>query len=588
MNICGLAKFNNRELKNPFHKNEEFFTDSFCCINKGVDCDGLKVLFDGVIYNLEDFKEENLSDCAEIIIAKNYRKYGVESFSKYEGTFAIAIYDFENRQVILARDKIGGKPLYYYFENGEFLFSSKLKDIIDTGIVPKTVDKDALSVYLQLTYVPAPFSMIEKVYKVMPASAVILNGNGEIESVKYWELEINPHNFIKDYSIAKSKLKEEVFKSVERRLKGNVGALLSGGFDSSIVVGVASQISSEKLNAFTIKFSDKYYDESNLARLVIEKNNAIHNVVDFSNYNLLNVIEEVFENMDEPYGDSSIISSYIVSKEAKLKVDAVLSGDGGDELFAGYNRYLVSHYNALFKKVPRFMRNGIIKPCSKIFGAHTYLRRKIDKFLYVAEKDVYEQRKALISLGFKGEELQSLMKNSYVNEMVFVKEIFDKYPMLDSQTKAQLIDFNVVLEGDMMTKAYKTFDMTNLLIKSPLLDKSVIELSYNMPSNFKIKGKDRKIILKDAFKEYLPQELYTAKKHGFGVPMRGWISNELKPLLLKYSSKDFLEKQGLFNYESINAIIEEHTSNRKSRWSELWAFIVFQNWYETIFLKEAK
>jgi asparagine synthase (glutamine-hydrolysing) len=583
--ICGYAKFNNdNTIINPFENQDRFFSDNFCLINTTYEFEGLKVVFDGSIFNLSEFNDGGNFDCAEKVIARCYRKYGIDAFAKFEGAFAIAIYDVINKEIILARDKIGSKPLYYYFENGELLFSSKLKSLIRSNKVPKVLNKEALSVYLQLTYVPAPFSMIENVYKVMPATAIKLDANANFTTKKYWKLKIEPSEYITDYELAKKQLKEAVFSATEKRLIGNVGALLSGGFDSSIIVGVASKIKTTPIDTFTIKFDDGVYDETELAKLVAEKVGSNHNVIDFRKLDMIEVVDSILEDMDEPYGDSSIIASYAVSKEAKLKVNAVLSGDGGDELFAGYNRYLVSYYNSIFNKVPKFIRSGIIKPISKILPPQSGIKRKVDKFLSVAELSVFEQRKILMSIGFKKEELAMLNVDRYVNNMNFIEDIFNEYPNVDVQTRAQYIDFNVVLEGDMMTKGEKTLNMTGLEVRSPLLDESVVSLSYKLPSNFKIDKKRRKIILKETFADLLPQELFTARKHGFGVPMERWLVSELKNLLLKYTSEDYISRQGLFNYRYINNLAHSHIEKKQNKFSELWAFIVFQNWYEKVFM----
>lgn len=583
--ICGYTKFNNdNTIINPFENQDRFFSDNFCLINTTYEFEGLKVVFDGSIFNLSEFNDGGNFDCAEKVIARCYRKYGIDAFAKFEGAFAIAIYDVINKEIILARDKIGSKPLYYYFENGELLFSSKLKSLIRSNKVPKVLNKEALSVYLQLTYVPAPFSMIENVYKVMPATAIKLDANANFTTKKYWKLKIEPSEYITDYELAKKQLKEAVFSATEKRLIGNVGALLSGGFDSSIIVGVASKIKTTPIDTFTIKFDDGVYDETELAKLVAEKVGSNHNVIDFRKLDMIEVVDSILEDMDEPYGDSSIIASYSVSKEAKLKVNAVLSGDGGDELFAGYNRYLVSYYNSIFNKVPKFIRSGIIKPISKILPPQSGIKRKVDKFLSVAELSVFEQRKILMSIGFKKEELAMLNVDGYVNNMNFIEDIFNEYPNVDVQTRAQYIDFNVVLEGDMMTKGEKTLNMTGLEVRSPLLDESVVSLSYKLPSNFKIDKKRRKIILKETFADLLPQELFTARKHGFGVPMERWLVSELKNLLLKYTSEDFISRQGLFNYSYINNLAHSHIEKKQNKFSELWAFIVFQNWYEKVFM----
>ena len=282
--------------------------------------------------------------------------------------------------------------------------------------------------------------------------------------------------------------------------------------------------------------------------------------------------------MDEPFVDSSLIATYTVSKMAKEYVSVILTGDAGDELFAGYNKYLISYYSERYNRIPKILRKGIIEPSSKLLPAGSAIARKVNKVIGSANMDIFEQRKYLMSLGLKHDELSQLMKSGYVSEMPFIREQYDTLNS-EEQTRAQFVDLNTVLEGDMLTKVDRGSMLASLETRVPMLDRKLIELAFNMPAKFKINNKDRKIILKDTFRDLIPEELFSAPKHGFSVPVGNWLENDLKTQLMKYANKDFLDEQGLFNTSYIHQIIEEHMTHKVNRFSELWAFYAFQGWF---------
>lgn len=550
------------------------------------------IIFNGELYNFKLLREElkalghdfRTNSDTEVVL------HGIESFGpsfleKMEGMYAFAVYDLKKKRWMLARDRVGEKPLYYYRTRDNFLFGSELKSLLATGLVPKEIDRDALSMYFQLTYIPAPYSIIKNIYKLPQASYMLIDSNGSVTKEKYWDIEnIESEQLITDYTEGKKLLKDALYKSVEQRMISDVplGAFLSGGFDSTIIVGIMAQISAKPVDTFTIGYKERLFDESSLAKIVAERNHTNHHMLIMDWESVLNDLDILLENIDEPFADSSLIATYAVSKLAKKYVTVALTGDSGDELFAGYNKYLISYYGNRYKRVPRFLRKSVVEPLVRLIPVSNPLAMKAHKVINAANLDSYEQRKYMMSLGFKPNEITELMEDGYVSSMQFLREYYNRLTNYDEQTRAQYVDLKVVLEGDMLPKVDRASMLASLETRVPMLDSKVIELAYRLPSTFKINKTNRKIILKDTFRDLIPEELFQAPKHGFGVPIGKWLETTLRERLLKYADSEYLESQGLFNADYINNIVKEHMTHTTDRYSELWAFFVFQNWYERI------
>lgn len=551
------------------------------------------IVFNGEIYNYRELKEKLISkghifqtetDTEVIIVA--YDEYGADCFDMLEGMFALAIYDTKEKIWIIARDRAGEKPLYYYTDNDSFSFASELKSLSRTGLINKKIDVSALSTYFQLTYIPAPKTIYENVFKLMPGSFLTISESGEIKESKYWTLL--PHGDIEryhDYTYCRKALRHKLFKSIERCMISDVplGAFLSGGFDSSIVVGIMSHISNKPINTFNIGFKEKQFDESELAEIVAKKNNTHHTKLMLDWDEVLKDIDHVLENIDEPFADSSLIATYAVSRLTKQHVTVALTGDAGDELFAGYDKYLGNYYGEKYRKIPGILRKGIIEPIISKLPYDKTITRKLKKVITTAQMDDLSRAIWLMSLGFKDYELIKLCRNADTESLSFIRDQYELLDSADIQTRTQYVDFLTVLEGDMLTKVDRASMLTSLETRVPMLDKNLIELAFNLPTEYKISGKRRKIILKETFRDLLPNELFSAPKHGFGVPIGKWIEYDLRTQLNKYLSKDFIGNQGLFDFNYINSLVNDHMNHKSNRYSELWTFFVFQNWYEREF-----
>ncbi len=598
--ICGFIDFSKKfnkdymlnivsTMNSALYRTEEeyVFANDFCAIGKNdnyCENDNFVLFFYGDLYNKQFLSQKysfESNNEAELLL-NIYKQKGNDFFKELSGKFVVLVYNKKTNTVLIARDKVGSKQIYYYKNDDCFIFSTELNALLATDIVPKQIDKAALSQYLQLTYTPAPLTIIKDVKKLRPSIIFSIDENAVVTEDEYWHIEHKITEKHKDFESCKSELKNLLYSSVKEKLDlySDSGAFLSGGFDSSIVVGVMSDISDAPIKTFTIGYDEKQFDESELAGLVARKNNTNHTVLNLDWDTVVDDIDTVLNGLDEPYADSSLIATYAVCKLAKEYTDVAFMGDSGDELFAGYNKYLISYYGNKYKKIPKFLRKGIIEPITKLIPRKSSLYRKVNKVISSADMPLFEQRKRLMSLGFKPEELKQLMLDGFVDNMDFIKVQYEFLPHADEQTRAQYIDFKTVLEGDMLPKVELASRLSGLKTCAPILDDKIIDFAYSIPTEFKINKTNRKIILKETFRHLLPEELFTAPKHGFAVPIGNWLESNLKDRLLEFASKDFLEKQGLFNYDYISLIINEHFSHKKNRYSELWAFFIFQNWYK--------
>ncbi len=584
---------------------EGLFSDNHCALGMRrlsiIDLEGgqqpvwneahtMAIVFNGEIYNFKTLRKRLLdlghhfttvSDTE--VILHGYEEWGLSVLEQLEGMFAFAIYDQEKQQWFLARDRIGEKPLYYYKSNNFFIFGSELKSLISSCLISKEINFEALSIYFQLTYIPAPFCIFKNVQKLMPSKALIIDCKGNIKEHLYWNLNENINDgLIQDYDECKRRLRSTMFKAVEQRLISDVplGAFLSGGFDSSIIVGIMASISSRQIDTFTIGFPDKVHDETALAALVAKKHHTNHTVLKIDWDNVLLNIDTLLKNIDEPFADSSLIASYAVSSLAKKHVSVVLTGDAGDELFAGYNKYLANYYATRYKMLPYFLRKTVFENIIKLLPKHSYFTSRVKKVIHSADLTDFERIVYMMSLGFKPDELETLLPKLPICQMDFIQEQYRYLQSADNQTRTQYVDLRTVLEGDMLPKVDRASMLASLETRVPLLDTQVVELSYRIPTQYKINKRERKIIWKDTFRDLLPNELFSARKHGFGVPMATWLKTVFEDKLHYYSSIDFLEHQGLFDCQYIQNMILSHKQEHENRFSELWTLFVFQNWYE--------
>ena len=551
------------------------------------------IVFNGELYNYKDLKNDLINKghifkttTDTEVVLHAFEEYGEKSFNFIKGMYAFAIYDINKDRLLIVRDRLGEKPLYFYKDESKFIFSSELKGILSADLIKKEIDENALSQFFQLTYIPAPNTILKNIKKLKPGYYIEIKTGHNPTINKYWDLEFNNNKLIYDIESIKRNLREKMFEAVEKCMISDVplGAFLSGGIDSSIIVGIMSKIASKPIKTFNIGFHEKQFDESERAKIVSKFNNTEHHTQIITEKDLFAILNKFFEYMDEPFADSSAIPTYLISKFAKNYVKVVLTGDGGDELFGGYSKYLINYYSEKYNRIPKLIREHILKNIINVFPNDYNITRKIKKVIRNSEKSIFEQRKELMKLGYKYDETKKLIKSDYISDISLIEDYYNKYKnQTDELSLALYTDIKIVLEGDMLTKVDRMSMANSLETRAPFLYPDIVEFSTRIPSEYKIKNKKTKFILKETFSDILPEKIMKASKRGFGVPIGKWFRGNLKNEFLKVTNQKFIEDQNLFNYEYIQKIFNEHQNKKEDKGRELWALFVFQNWYKKYF-----
>lgn len=567
----------------------DYFSDELSLYNQEKT---LRAVFYGYLYNRKELAEEvNAPDAKEwsdqAIMLHLYERYGKDCLLRAKGMFSFAVQNMADGSLFLARDRAGGKPLYYCAEKNHFLFGPDLKGFLKESAVERKINKTALAQYLMLSYIPAPLTILENIYKLPAAHYMTVSATGEVSVEEYWDVVYDESRMITDYEECKKQLRETVFKAVEESVyaEPSVGILLSGGIDSNIVTGVMSQLSGKAVDTFSIGYNGvKDYDESDRVKISAKFHNSNHNLFYIEFKNIIDNIEKIIDSIDEPYADSSYLPTYTISQIAGGHVKTVLTGDAGDELFAGYDKYLIGYYGDLYNKIPAGIRTGVIEPLVGKLPAKRTITRKLTKVIENSQKDVFEQRRNTMCLGVSYDNVRRLVRVGSENALDFIRQTYDRYGDTACEINRTLYtDYKIVLEGDMLPKAERASRLAGITSKAPLLHPDVVELAARIPVEFKIKGKDRKIILKDTFSDCLPKEAVRGRKIGFGVPVSYWFQNELRQDLLNMLNPEKLEEQGLLNSGYVNQIVEEHLTGKKNYGGLLWALYIFEKWYHKYF-----
>lgn len=543
------------------------------------------LVFNGEIYNFKELKENLKKNGVNFktesdteVLLYGFIHEGKSFLNKLNGFFACCFYDSIKDKSILARDRFGIKPFYYYHHSNKFIFGSELKAILAYPI-EKTIDHDALNQYFRFNYIPAPQTIFESCKKLLPGHCITIEKNKlKIESYyHYYPTDINSDS----YDDAKQKVSDLIYKSVEKRMISDVplGTFLSGGVDSSIISAVASKIKPD-LNTFSIGFPDEpLFDESKHAENVAKYLNTNHHTFQVTNSTLYQNLDEILEYMDEPFADSSAINVYLLSKETRKNVTVSLSGDGADELFSGYNKHQALHLslqnNLTNKLVKRFGGLATFLPDSRNSKLGN-LGRKLNKLHHGLKLSNNERYLEWASFMNK-EDIYKLTHLSYNNySFNDLAKGEDKFNDFLSQ------DFNLVLVNDMLKKVDLMSMANSLEIRTPFLDHELVNYVFSLPSHYKIDRKNRKKLLKDSFTKELPNEVFNRNKHGFEVPLKKWYEKELKTFLDNHIfTNNILVKEGLLNQEGIQNIHHNFTtSSSGNNVYHIWAIIVLEKYFK--------
>ena len=554
------------------------------------------IVFNGEIFNYKQIKQQLIAEFActfntesdtEVLLSA-YIHWGVDCLLKLNGFFACAIYDKQTHEIFVARDRLGVKPLLYYMDEDKFIFASEMKSVL-TFNVPKEIDWASVRQYFALGYIPEPNSIFKNIKKVEAGSYLLINKKSKTSKKYYLLPERNSVSKAPSFEDAAKNIKGLFEQSIEARLVADVpvGAFLSGGLDSSIVVAATSK-KVEQLHTFSVGFKDaSFYDETKSAELVAKNFNTNHTSIILSRTDLADNIMACLESMSEPFGDTSALPFYVLSKKVAPSIKVILSGDGADELFGGYNKHKAEW---MIKNPTWQIRTAqLLQPFSKFisgnrntgFGDKVRQVQKLVNGMNLTDAERYylwcsvlsnEQQAQLFNESLEGKDEYTSRKSDIVRR--FKNNRYDLNTVLNT-------DMELVLGSDMLHKVDSMSMAHGLEVREPFLDYRLLEYVSGLPSEYKVNKNGTKMLLKEAFKDELPKEIIAKPKHGFDVPLTVLFSNELKTWILgELLSEDFIKKQNVFNWNYIHKIREAINKNSNLDETHIWSIIVFQFWWK--------
>lgn len=569
------------------------------------------VTFNGEIYNFQHLKEKLQiaghvfnTNCDTEVIVHSYEEYGPECVDLFRGMFAFAVWDSRRGELFISRDRLGKKPLYYYYSADQFIFASEIKSILQYPEIQINLDFNSLKDYFNYSYIPSPKTIYEAIHKLPPAHSIIVkllkfsggsNINDSYGSIinsshvlkisrkKYWDLHFKP-DYSKNITDWKNELEEKLIDAVRLRLVSDVplGAFLSGGIDSSSIVALMCGLMSSPVKTFSIGFDDQITNELKFARIVSERFKTDHHEM-IVTPDAISILQKLAWQFDEPFSDSSAIPTYYVSKIARENVSVILSGDGGDEAFAGYSRYAHFMKYDFIEKIPLPVRAYTLGLLSRLmpFGmkGRGILRNmsnpSFERYAGVVTFSPQCYFDNLFSDDFK----KKLGNGSGdINGLDFLRTYYNKYQSLDPLSKQLYTDLKTYLPEDILTKVDRASMLCSLETRAPLLDHILLEFVATIPSDLKLHNGITKYIFKEVMGKYLPRDILYRKKMGFDMPLAKWFKDDF----LEFS-KDVLFSQkcrerGFFNHNYIRKMLEYHQSPMFDLSANIWSLVFFENW----------
>lgn len=557
----------------------------------------IQLVFNGEIYNYKELKKNLLEAGSKFlttsdteVILRLYEKHGTASFAMLDGMFAFSIYDKNNNKIFIARDYFGEKPLYYTQDQNNFYWASELKSIIKAIGRKPEISLEGLNLYFQFTYIPAPYTIYKGIKKLEANHFLEFDCDYSSFSVK--EIQQNLSSDVSPsikFEDAKRKAHDLVQESVKTRSISDVpiGTFLSGGVDSSVISLCLAQQTSGKIDTFSIGFEKKSFDETDKSRTVANLINSNHHEYIVSEGDLKESVDHILLNFDEPFADSSSLPTYLVAHKTRQQVKVALTGDGGDEVFGGYNKYYMGKLNNQYTSlVPQIIHNAFVKASSPFLATkddnrgYRFKTKRLLKAINYEGEFYYN----IMSLGFPQKELSSFLKPEFYQPRAL--NFFKSKIGANNKTLQDFrrIDQLISLEGDMLVKVDRTSMLTSLESRSPFLNKELWNFTTQLPENFLMKGWNKKYLLKEAFKEYFPKDFLDKSKRGFGVPVGDWLRGYLKQELLSYTDRNFLNSQHIFETEQVKVLINNHLNGSEDNTFRVWTFFCFQKWYKATYM----
>lgn len=562
----------------------------------------LVLVFNGEIYNFPELREEAVSKGyqfkthtdTEVILAQ-YMFFGTDAISKLNGMFAFALWDQKSNKLVVARDRLGKKPLYYSPYKGEVAFASEIKSLLQLPFIERKVRSDAVYDFFTYLYVPEPKTIFCDIFKLMPGHFMEITESG-IKKTEYWDVSFAQVSAQSEEDI-RDELYEVIDKSVRRRLMSDVplGAFLSGGIDSSGVVAMMARAQSDLVTTCSIGFDSKKYDETQFAKIVANQYGTKHHELTVTS-TVRERLEHIVSFFDEPFADSSAVPTFFVSELARQKVTVAVAGDGGDESFAGYTKYSVDRIeNNLRKKFPDSIRHNVFPALSKLLNNFNF--------------NVTRKGSTLLNALSLESDYSFFLTNSFFDQVLWSRVVNDQFRREldgyhpskittdyyrradtdDHLSKILYTDIKTYLTGDILVKVDRMSMANSLEVRAPLLDYEVVEYAATIPSRLKLnESGEKKHILKEAFKKRLPDDILYRKKMGFAVPLAEWLRNDIRDLAEEYI---FAQDGGLTNYFNMDVVKQMwdlHQSCKVDYATSLWSFLMFSMWWSNYMSESVK
>lgn len=549
------------------------------------------ISFNGEIYNFQELKKDLLgrghcfkSNTDTETIIHLYEEYGVDCVGYLRGMYAFALWDSKKNELFLVRDRIGKKPLYYALLDQGLVFGSEMKAILANGDIKPSVNFDALYYYNTFGLIPSPLTAFEKINKLPPAHYLVYR-NGDIHVKRYWDLDYTEKIHVKSEENLLEIIREELDEATKIRMISDVplGAFLSGGVDSSAVVAFASKYSMGQLKTFSVSFEEKDFDESNYADIVAKQYGTDHHKL-VVKPDAVSIMSKLVEFYDEPFADSSAIPTYYVSNMAKQYVTVALSGDGGDENFAGYPRYSGNHLAEYFYRIPfykHFFGSNMMRSWLTRYNSYNSMRQKVKRLIHSTTLPAHERYFNWISWQHGDELFSPDFRNRICvkDGLAYIKDTFGRGKANTVVDKSLYTDVNLYLPEDLLIKVDIASMSNSLEIRCPFLDHKFMEFAASIPSSFKVKGRETKYILKKALEPMIPREVMYREKMGFGIPVENWFRNELKDMVYDYLLDSKALQRGYYNIGYVRKMIDEHMSCKRNFRFEIWNLLMLELWH---------
>jgi asparagine synthase (glutamine-hydrolysing) len=561
------------------------------------------LVFNGEIYNYRELRERLLEHGHQFrtrsdgeVIAHLYEERGPDFVLELNGMFAIALWDARAKRLVLARDRAGEKPLYYWRRDAMLVFGSEIKALLEYPDMGRTLDPHAMAQFCFYGYFPTPRCVFEEIKKLPAAHRMIVQG-GELRVEPYWRLQ----EFLRPPgapAVKKSEeaglvveLRERLRQAAVSRLVSDVplGVFLSGGVDSSTLVALMSELTPGNVNTFSVAFSEKNFNEEPYAQFVARHFRTRHHVVTADEPALRNALSSLAESLDEPIADPAVLPTFLMSKFARSEIKVALSGEGSDELFGGYPTYLGARLAQSYLHLPRFLRRQFFERLQSVLPVSSsavpwglFLRR----FLSHAERDPAERHEIWFGM-FSPAELDQLFSPEWkgpvpASSVIFapVVRVLEGARFDELVSEMQYLDFRLYLEDNLLVKIDRASMACSLELRTPFLDHRLVEFAASLPAALKVRGFELKSIFKKAVEAWLPHKIVFRQKRGFSVPIARWMREELRPLVSDSLNEEKLKRQGIFNATFVRRLLQEHWSGHRDHRKALWTLLSFQLWHD--------